>query len=66
MEKKVITRGLSLGTTKGQLISKGFGGILNFSKKRTKIEKSTYITTRLTCFRSFFGRIEDTEQFYRN
>ena len=50
--------------TKGQLISKCFFGIFNSPKKRTK--KSTLLLWYLksNCFRSFFGRIEDSKMTF--
>ena len=46
---------------KGQLISKCLFGIFNFPKKRTKKFDFTTMVSQV-CFRSFFGRIEDTKK----
>ena len=51
---------------KGQLISKGRFGILNFSKKRAKKFDLTTMMPQVELFRSFFGRIEDTKKTIRN
>ena len=45
---------------KGQLISKCLFGIFNSSKKETKKFVLWYLKSN--CFRSFFGRIEDTQK----
>ena len=51
---------------KGQLFSKGLVGIVNSSKKRAKKTDHYYVTSRSTCFRSFFGKIEDNKKSFRN
>ena len=51
-------------TTKGQLISKGFFDILHSSKKKPKKFDPTTIIPQVNCFRSFFGRIEDTKRHF--
>ena len=44
--------------TKGQLISKGLFGILNYSKKTNEqIQLNYYDTSGQLCFRSIFGII---------
>ena len=49
---------------KGQLISKGLFGDLNSSKKMNEKTKKFNLTAlwylKLSCFCSFFGKIEDT------
>ena len=49
--------------TKGQLISKCLFGIFNSPKKRTKNLSLLLWYIKLNCFRSFFGRIEDTKKY---
>ena len=58
-------RRLYTALSKGQLISKGLVGILNYSKKRIKkIDLQYYVYLRSTCLRQFFGRIEDTKKSF--
>ena len=46
---------------KGHLISKGLFGVFNSSEKRTKTSRP-----EVEFFRSFFGRIQDTNKSFRN
>ena len=51
---------------KGQFISKGRFGFLNSSKKRTKLTILSKEVAQDNEFRSFFGRIEDTINCFRD
>ena len=49
--------------SKGQIISKGLFGILNFSQKRTNKFVSVVKTNLFVCF---LGELEDTKKTFRN
>ena len=51
---------------KGQTISKANYGVLNSSKKRTKLTILSKEDAQDSEFRSFFGRIEDTIICFRD
>ena len=53
---------------KGQLISKGLFGILNYSKKQTKKFNltTTYDTSGRLVFVHFFEEFEDAKKIFRN
>ena len=52
---------------KGQLISKCLFGFFNSPKKQTKkFDFTTMVYLKSNCFRSYFGRIEETKKTFRN
>ena len=57
---------VGFGRTKGQKISKAIYGLLNSSKKRTKLTILIKEDAQDSEFRSFFGRIEETINCFRD
>ena len=55
-----------IAAAKGQYISKAIYGLLNSSRRRTKLTILSIFFTQDSEFRSFFGRIEETINCFRD